>query len=118
MEFSRRQFLFIIVVCLLVIPLKTTLIPILSIYLDFGLSNTFLGIWLTHTGYGLLLGIYLLHHYIEALLKDLIERAKVDGTSHLKILTKLIIPFSMQALVSFTVFHFNAFGFGMIYSSL
>ncbi|BAP17251.1 hypothetical protein ETSB_0390 [cyanobacterium endosymbiont of Epithemia turgida isolate EtSB Lake Yunoko] len=78
------------------------------------MSNTFLGIWLSHTGYGLLLGIYLLRNYIGALLKDLIETAKVDGASHLKIFTKLIVPFSMQDLVSFTVFHFNSFGFGTI----
>ena len=41
MEFSGRQFLFTMVVCLLVITLQTTLIPILGIYRNFGLSNTF-----------------------------------------------------------------------------
>ncbi|YAI81479.1 MAG: carbohydrate ABC transporter permease [cyanobacterium endosymbiont of Rhopalodia sterrenbergii] len=106
MEFPGRQFLFIIVVCLLVIPLQTTLIPILRMYRDFGLSNTFLGVWLAHTGYGLPLGIYLLRNYIGALPKDLIEAAKVDGASHLKIFTKLILPLSMPAVASFAVFQF------------
>ncbi|MGK7942797.1 MAG: carbohydrate ABC transporter permease [Crocosphaera sp.] len=106
MEFPGRQFLFIIVVCLLVVPLQTTLIPILRAYRDLGLTNTFLGVWLAHTGYGLPLGIYLLRNYIGALPRDLIEAAKVDGASHLKIFTKLIVPLSMPAIASFAVFQF------------
>ncbi|MDJ0509864.1 MAG: carbohydrate ABC transporter permease [Crocosphaera sp.] len=106
MEFPGRQFLFIIVVCLLVVPLQTTLIPILRAYRDLGLTNTFLGVWLAHTGYGLPLGIYLLRNYIGALPRDLIEAAKVDGASHLKIFTQLIVPLSMPAIASFAVFQF------------
>ena len=106
MKFPGRQLLFIIVVCLLVVPLQTTLIPILRVYRDLGLSNSFLGVWLAHTGYGLPLGIYLLRNYIGALPRDLIEAAKVDGASHLKIFTRLIVPLSMPAIASFAVFQF------------
>ncbi|MGK7916912.1 MAG: carbohydrate ABC transporter permease [Prochloraceae cyanobacterium] len=106
MKFPGRQLLFIIVVCLLVVPLQTTLIPILRAYRILGLSNSFLGVWLAHTGYGLPLGIYLLRNYIGALPNDLIEAAQVDGASHLKIFTKLIVPLSMPAIASFAVFQF------------
>lgn len=71
-----------------------------------GLAGTFLGVWLAHTAYGLPLGIYLLRNYIGALPKDLIEAAAVDGASHLKIFTKLIVPLSMPAIASFAVFQF------------
>ncbi|MBV5259582.1 carbohydrate ABC transporter permease [Synechococcus moorigangaii CMS01] len=106
MKFPGRQLLFILVVCLLVVPLQTTLIPILRAYRDFGLSNSFLGVWLAHAGYGLPLGIYLLRNYIGELPKDLIEAAQVDGASHLKIFMKLIVPLSMPAIASFAVFQF------------
>ncbi|MDJ0577520.1 MAG: carbohydrate ABC transporter permease [Xenococcaceae cyanobacterium MO_234.B1] len=106
MKFPGRQLLFIMVVCLLVVPLQTTLIPILRAYRDLGLSNSFLGVWLAHTGYGLPLGIYLLRNYIGALPRDLIEAAEVDGASHLKIFTRLIVPLSMPAIASFAVFQF------------
>ena len=106
MNFPGRQALFILVVCLLVVPLQTTLIPVLRVYRDLGLSNSFLGIWLAHTGYGLPLGIYLLRNYIGALPSDLIEAAQVDGASHLKIFTKLVVPLSMPAIASFAVFQF------------
>ncbi|MDJ0637062.1 MAG: carbohydrate ABC transporter permease, partial [Xenococcaceae cyanobacterium MO_188.B29] len=61
---------------------------------------------LAHTGYGLPLGIYLLRNYIGALPRDLIEAAEVDGASHLKIFTRLIVPLSMPAIASFAVFQF------------
>ncbi|HBL12385.1 MAG TPA: sugar ABC transporter permease [Cyanobacteria bacterium UBA11162] len=106
MKFPGRQILFIVVVGLLVVPLQMTLIPILRAYNQFGLSGTFLGIWLAHTGYGLPLGIYLLRNYIGSLPKDLIEAAAVDGASHLTTFTRLILPLSMPAIASFAVFQF------------
>ncbi|MBE9128956.1 MULTISPECIES: carbohydrate ABC transporter permease [unclassified Coleofasciculus] len=106
MKFPGRQVLFITVVGLLVVPLQMTLIPVLRAYNLFGLSGSFLGIWLAHTGYGMPLGIYLLRNYIGALPKDLIEAAAVDGASHLTTFTRLIIPLSLPAIASFAVFQF------------
>ncbi|MEB3213089.1 MAG: carbohydrate ABC transporter permease [Leptolyngbyaceae bacterium] len=106
MNFPGRQMLFIIVVGLLVVPLQMTLIPILRAYNVLGLSGTFLGVWLAHTGYGMPLGIYLLRNYIGSLPRDLIEAAAVDGASHLTTFTKLIVPLSMPAIASFAVFQF------------
>jgi alpha-glucoside transport system permease protein len=106
MKFPGRQILFITVVALLVVPLQMTFIPILRTYRDLGLAGTFLAVWLAHTGYGMPLGIYLLRNYIGSLPRDLIEAAAVDGASHLKIFTRLIVPLSMPAIASFAVFQF------------
>ncbi|MGJ3247989.1 MAG: carbohydrate ABC transporter permease [Elainellaceae cyanobacterium] len=106
MRFPGRQILFILIVGLLVVPLQMTLIPVLRIYNTLGLSGTFLGVWLAHTGYGMPLGIYLMRNYIGSLPRDLIEAAAVDGASHFKIFTRLIVPLSMPAIASFAVFQF------------
>jgi alpha-glucoside transport system permease protein len=106
MEFPGRQVLFILVVALLVVPLQMTLIPVLRSYNQLGLSGSFLGVWLAHTGYGMPLGIYLLRNYIGSLPKDLIEAAAVDGASHLTTFTRLIVPLSLPAIASFAVFQF------------
>ena len=106
MSFPGRQILFFMVVGLLVVPLQMTLIPVLRVYRDLGLSGEFLAVWLAHTGYGMPLGIYLLRNYIGSLPRDLIEAAAVDGASHLTTFTKLIVPLSMPAIASFAVFQF------------
>ena len=106
MKFPGRQTLFMMVIALLVVPLQMTLIPVLRAYRDLGISGTFLGVWLAHTGYGMPLGIYLLRNYIGSLPQDLIEAAFVDGASHLTVFTRLIVPLSMPAIASFAVFQF------------
>lgn len=106
MEFPGRQVLFMVTVALLVVPLQMTFIPILRAYRDLGVAGSFLGVWLAHSAYGMPLGIYLMRNYIGSLPRDLIEAAAVDGASHLKIFTRLIVPLSMPAIASFAVFQF------------
>jgi len=106
MEFPGRQTLFAIVVSLLVVPLQMTLIPILRIYNRLGLSGTFLGIWLAHTGYGLPFAVYLLRNFFGSLPKDLFESAFLDGASHLTAFFRLALPLSVPALASLAIFQF------------
>ena len=106
MRFPGRQIIFMVIVGLMVVPLQMTLIPVLRTYNDLGLAGSFLGVWLAHTGYGLPLGIYLLRNYIGSLPADLIEAASMDGASHLKIFTRVIVPLSTPAIASFAVFQF------------
>lgn len=106
MRFPGRQLIFMIIVGLMVVPLQMTLIPVLRTYNQLGLAGSFLGVWLAHTAYGLPLGIYLLRNYIGSLPRELIEAASVDGASHLKIFTRLVVPLSTPAIASFAVFQF------------
>ncbi len=106
MTFPGRGLLFAVVVGLLVVPIQMTLVPLLQAYNGAGLTGTFLGIWLAHTGFGLPLAIYLLYNYISQLPKDLFESAFIDGASHFTAFTRLVLPLSMPALAAFAIFQF------------
>lgn len=112
MEFPGRQLLFAVVVGLLVVPLQMSLIPLLRLYnfagaiAPFFEAKSYPGIWLAHTGFGLPLAIYLLRNYIGGLPRELIESAKIDGASHFDIFMRLILPLSIPAIASFTIFQF------------
>lgn len=105
-KFPGRKPLFIMVVALLVVPLQIALIPILKDYIRIDLNGTFLGVWLAHTGFGLVLATYLLYNYISSLPRDILESAFLDGASHFTIFQKLILPLSLPALASFAIFQF------------
>lgn len=105
-RFPGRKPLFIMVVALLVVPLQIALIPILKDYIKIDLNGTFLGVWLAHTGFGLVLATYLLYNYISSLPRDILESAFLDGASHFTIFQRLILPLSMPALASFGIFQF------------
>ena len=107
MRFPGRRWMFIMVVALLVVPLQIALVPILRDYRALHLNGTFLGIWLSHTGFGLALATYLLYNYISSLPREILESAFIDGASHFTVFTQLVLPLSVPALASFAIFQFN-----------
>ena len=104
--FPGRQWLFVALVALQIVPLQMTLIPIYRIYADVGLTGTFIGIWLFHTGFGLPYAIYLSRNFLSALPRDLFESAYLDGASHWTVFWRLAIPLSVPALASLAIFQF------------
>ena len=127
MRFPGRDWLFIIVVSLMVVPTQLAFLPILQGFngiatwatalkqwtTDCELTNScqfptksFAGLWLTHTGFGLPLAIFLLRNYIVGLPRELLESAKIDGANHMQIFVKVVVPLSVPALASFSIFQF------------
>ena len=106
MDFPGRNFLFVVVVGLMVVPLQMALIPILRIYTDVDLTGTYPAVWLAHAGFGLPLAVYLLRNYMGSLPSSMIESARIDGADHFAIFTKLILPLSVPVLASFAIFQF------------
>ncbi|MGR3269801.1 carbohydrate ABC transporter permease [Thalassococcus profundi] len=106
MDFRGRGFLIAMVVGLLVVPLQLALVPLLQLHNAVGIGQSFLGIWLAHTGFGLPLAIYLLRNYMVGLPRDIIESAKVDGATDFQVFTRIVLPLSFPALASFAIFQF------------
>jgi alpha-glucoside transport system permease protein len=106
MEFPGRALLIAAVVGLLVVPLQLALVPLLNLHNRIGIGQSFLGIWLAHTGFGLPLAIYLLRNYMVGLPRDIIESARVDGATDFQIFVKIVLPLSFPALASFAIFQF------------
>lgn len=119
MKFWGRDLLFLILVGLLAVPLQLTFIPVLKMFNSVGLSGTFLGIWLAHTGYGLPFAIYLLANFFRALPQDLFESAEMDGAGTLTVFFRIVLPLSVPAIASLVIFQFlwiwNDFLVALIY---
>ena len=106
MEFPGRDFLFLAIVAMLVVPNYVAFVPMLKIYGNLGLNGTFAAVWLAHIGFGMSLAIYILRNYMATLPRTVIESAKIDGASHFQTFFKLILPMSVPALASFAIFQF------------
>ncbi len=106
MDFPGRNFLFVVVVGLMVVPLQMALIPILRVYTNLDLTGTYPAVWLAHAGFGLPLAVYLLRNYMGSLPSSMIESARIDGADHFAIFIRLILPLSVPVLASFAIFQF------------
>jgi alpha-glucoside transport system permease protein len=105
-KFPGRNFLFLVIFALQIVPLQVTLIPLLTLYVDAGLANTFWTIWLSHSIFGLPLAIYLLHNFMREIPSGLLEAARVDGAGHVSIFFRVLLPLLRPALAAFGIFQF------------
>ncbi len=106
LEFPGRDWLFIVVVALLVVPLQMALIPMFEIYDKLGIFDTALSLILFHTAFGLPFAIFLLRNYFIGIPKDILESARIDGASELRIFFRLILPLGLPAIASLAIFQF------------
>ncbi|HWM14254.1 MAG TPA: carbohydrate ABC transporter permease [Gaiellaceae bacterium] len=106
LEFPGRDWLFILVIAMLVVPLQMALIPMFSLYNTFRLSDTIWSIILFHTAFGLPFAIFLLRNFFIGIPRELLEAARIDGASEIRIFLRLILPLGLPAIASLAIFQF------------
>jgi alpha-glucoside transport system permease protein len=106
LEFPGRDVLFVIVIGLLVVPIQVALIPVFSLYNTAGLFDTVLGLILFHVAFGMPFAIFLLRNFFAGIPKDILESARIDGASELRIFFRLILPLGLPAIASLAIFQF------------
>ena len=106
LEFPGRDWLFVIVIALLVVPLQMALIPMFRLYETVGINDTVLALILFHTAFGLPFAIFLLRNFFIGIPKDLLEAARIDGASEIRIFLRLILPLGLPAIASLAIFQF------------
>ena len=106
MDFPFRNVLFVVVVGLLVVPLQSTLIPVLKLFAQTGIAGSFLAVWLAHTGYGLPFAVSLLRNYMGGLPREVFESASIDGAGPATAFFRLALPMSVPVIASLAIFQF------------
>jgi alpha-glucoside transport system permease protein len=106
LEFPGRDWVFLCVIGLLVVPLQMALIPTFRVYTLLGISGTVLSVILFHTAFGLPFAIFLLRNFFVGLPKDILESARIDGASELRIFLRLILPLGLPAIAAVAIFQF------------
>jgi alpha-glucoside transport system permease protein len=106
LEFPGRDWIFVGVIGLLVVPLQMALIPMFRLYDTFGIFDTVISIILFHTAFGLPFAIFLLRNFFVGLPKDILESARIDGASEIVIFVRLILPLGLPAIASLAIFQF------------
>jgi alpha-glucoside transport system permease protein len=106
LDFPGRDWLFLVVIGLLVVPLQMALIPIFSLYNHVGIFDTVISLVFFHTAFGLPFAIFLLRNFFIGIPKDILESARIDGASEFRIFLRLILPLGLPAIASLAIFQF------------
>ena len=105
-DFPGRDWAFVGVVGLLVVPIQVALIPVAKLYRDFHMFGTISGVVLFHVGFGLPFAIFLLRNFFAAIPRELLEATRMEGGSEWTIFRKVIVPLGLPAIASLAIFQF------------
>ena len=103
-EFPGRDWLFLLVVGLLLVPIQMALIPIFRLYNNLNLFDTIPGLILFHSAFALPFAIFLLRNFFVGIPRDLMEAARIDGASEWGLFFKVVLPLGLPAIASLAIF--------------
>ena len=78
-----------------IVPIQMALIPMFRIYNTFSLFDTVPGLILFHTAFALPFAIFLLRNFFAGIPRDLMEAARIDGASELRLFFKVVLPLGL-----------------------
>ncbi|GGP88925.1 sugar ABC transporter permease [Streptomyces griseomycini] len=106
MEFPGRDWWFLAVVGLLVVPVQVALIPIAELFGGIGIFGSLTGVVLFHVGFGLPFAVFLLRNFFAEIPRELLEAARLDGAGELRLFVRVVMPLAGPAIAALGIFQF------------
>ncbi|WP_267245208.1 carbohydrate ABC transporter permease [Streptomyces sp. PR69] len=106
MDFPGRDWWFLVVVGLLVVPVQVALVPVSKLFGVVGIFETTLGVVLFHVAFGLPFAIFLLRNFFAEIPRELLEAARLDGAGEIRLFARVVLPLGAPAIASLGIFQF------------
>ena len=103
LDFPLKNFLFMMMLALMMIPGVLTLTPSFKLVQRLGLKNTWWALWLPWASGGQIMGMYLCRTFISAQPAALFESARIDGAREFQAFYKIAVPLAKPILATLVV---------------
>ena len=103
-QFKYREVLFAVLIATMFLPPIVTLIPLYRITGYLGLNGSLAGVLVPNLANAF--GIFLMRQFIKGVPNELIEAARVDGASEMRVLFQIVAPAVLPAIAALTLFAF------------
>ncbi|MCX8056388.1 MAG: carbohydrate ABC transporter permease [Ignavibacteria bacterium] len=104
LRFGLKDRLFKFLLSLMIVPGQVTMLPLFLMLKELGFINTYFGIIIP--GMAGVFGIFLLRQFMMSIPDSLIDAARIDGASDLKIFFTIILPLCRSVLITLGIFTF------------
>jgi multiple sugar transport system permease protein len=104
-RYRGRGLTFILILSTMMLPLEVTMVPLFLIIKQLDWANTYQGLIVPFLVDGF--GVFLMRQYMLSIPRDLIDSARIDGASELRIFWMIVLPLCKPALVALAVFTFR-----------
>lgn len=103
LDFPLKNFLFMMMLALMMVPGVLTLTPSFKLIHRLGLKNTWWALWLPWASGGQIMGMYLCRTFISAQPAALFESARIDGAREFQAFYKIAVPLAKPILATLVV---------------
>jgi len=104
-RYFGRGALFLLILSTMMLPLEVTMVPLFLIVKTLDWPNTYAGLIVPFLVEGF--GVFLMRQYLQSIPNELIEAARIDGASELRIYAQIVMPLCKPALAALGVFTFR-----------
>lgn len=101
-NFRGRDFLFLLTLATIMIPLQVILLPVYQVVSSLGLVNSLWGMIIPPAATPT--GVFLLRQYMLTLPDDTLEAARIDGAGEFQIFWRIVLPLCRPALAVVAIF--------------
>jgi multiple sugar transport system permease protein len=106
--FAKRPFpgsgvIFWVYLATMMVPIQVTIIPLFLIMRDLDLLNSYVSLVLPFIN---AFGVFLIRQFMLGVPDELIESARIEGASDLRIFWSVVVPLIRPVLIALTVFTF------------
>ena len=106
MEFIGSKFIYILFIIGLMVPMQSTIIPLAFGIGRLGLSDNYLILILLYTAFSIPMAVFILTGFMKSIPLELEEASIIDGCNHIGVFRHIILPMSIPALASVSIFNF------------
>ena len=99
LNIRHRMFWFLFIYSGTIFPFQMYLIPVFKAYMNTGLYNTRPGLMLFYIAITVPFAMFVLHNQFRSISDEIVESAKIDGASKLRILLSIMLPMSKPSLI-------------------
>lgn len=103
-SFPGRVIIFTLFVAAMALPKQVILVPLFTMLADFGWVDTYHGLILPAIGWPF--GVFLMKQFAQTIPSELIEAAKIDGCSELRLFYSIVMPLLKPAMGALAIFTF------------
>ena len=106
LRFRGREKLFRFLSAGLVLPVQVSMLPLFLLLKNLGLINTYWGVIIP--GLASIFGIFLVRQYALSIPDEMLDAARVDGASELRIFWSIVVPGILPILATLSIWTFLA----------
>ncbi len=106
-KFKGNRLLFYIFVGGMLLPFQVLMLPVFRLTDRLGLYDTYWGLIGIHTAFQLGFCTFMLRNYMRTVPGEIIEAARMDGCSELRIWAQIMLPLTLPAIAAIAILEFT-----------